>query len=162
LKKLLAALFLLGFLTPLFSFELTDLEKRIIRAGPEEMLSIVLDSSMESQLLAVYQRYEEDIDLEEVVAGYMDAFPEVSEEDCQFMLFKLGLVSSLGCGDWQTVYYGLDLLMFCIQINTMADMEELPEEFADLINSAYWQDCTGFSRLFDSESFMAARYPDEF
>jgi hypothetical protein len=163
MKKILAALLFLGFLSPLFSFELTDLEKRIIRSEPEEMLSIVLDRSLEGQLFAIYRRYEDlDVDLEEVVESYMTAFPGTNDEECQFMLFKLGLVTSLGSGDWQTVYDGLQLLMFCIQINTMVDMEELPEEFADLVNSSYWQDCTSFSRLFDYESFMDERFPGDF
>jgi hypothetical protein len=163
MKKVLPAVLFLGILFPLFSFELTDLEKRIIRAEPEEMLSLVLDRSMEGELLAIYRRYEDQaVDLEEVIEGYIAAFPGATDEECQFMLYKLGLVTALGSGDQQTVYYGLELLMFCIQINTMAAMEELPEDFAGLINSEYWKDCTEFAGLFDSESFMDERFPEDY
>jgi hypothetical protein len=162
MKKTVWAVLFLGMVAPLFCFELSDLEKRIIQAKPEEMLSIVLDRTMEAELLAIYQRYEETtVDLEEVVEGYMDAFPGATDEECQFMLFKLGMVTALGSGDRQTVYYGLDLLMFCDQINAMAAIEELPEDFAALIDSGYWKDCTEFVELFDSESFIAERFPGE-
>jgi hypothetical protein len=163
MKKVVVAVLFLGILSPLFSFELADLEKRIIRSDPEEMLSIVLDRSREGELLAIYQRYEDQsADLEEIIESYLAAFPGTTDEECQFMLFKLGLVTALGSGDRQTVYSGLELLMFCIQINAMASMEELPEDFANLINSSYWKDCAEFSELFDSESFMTERFPGDY
>jgi hypothetical protein len=157
------AVLLLGFcFSPLFSFESSYLERRIILASPEEMVGIVQDRSLEAQLLEICERYEETQDLNGLVEALQNAFPGTSMEECQIMLFKLGLVSFLGSGDRDLVYQGMDLLIFCLQADSMVALGEAPEEFGELFNSRYWKDCVEFGKVFDSDAFLQERFPGDF
>jgi hypothetical protein len=155
------AVFLLGFcFSPLFSFEPSYLERRIILASPEEMIGIVQDRSLEAQLLEICERYEKTQDV--LIEALQSAFPGTSMEECQLMLFKLGLVSYLGSGDRAVVYQGMDLLIFCLQVDSMIALGEAPEEFGELFNNRYWKDCVEFGNAFDSDAFLQERLPGDF
>jgi hypothetical protein len=141
-------------------FTLTELEKRIVLASPEEMLDIVLDPAMERPLRAIYLRYEEG-DLEVISAAYLAAFPGTDETECQVMLLKLGLVSSIGSGDRELFDQGMEALDFCATIDTMLASGEVPQDIAALAGNIRWRDCVAFAGLFDADSFIARRFPDE-
>ncbi|MDR1930089.1 MAG: hypothetical protein LBQ44_05595 [Treponema sp.] len=166
MKKTVLCLFLFTLTLPLFSsgFELTDLERRIIRANPAEMAVLVMNSGLESQFRAIYQRYEdEDDELENVYAAYRRENPQAVKEELQLMILKVGMITALGSGDLELVLNGLEIIEFCIGFSAMIEFAEGEaagsEELDFLIKNRYMQDCVSFAKSFDSDAFMAQRFP---
>jgi hypothetical protein len=166
MKKAALCLFFFSFVFPLFSadFTLTALEKRIIKANSKEMASIVQDRGLEKQLLAVFMRYEDEaVELEDVYPAFLKENPSATEADIQSMILKVGMVSALGSGKFDTVQEGLELVGFLKEIDASIKQAEITgnntEELNSLKNSRYWQDCVAFANSFDQETFMAQRFP---
>ena len=161
MKRFFIPLLLFFFAAGLFAQNLTPLEKQIISAGPEEMLNLVMDRNKESELNLLYNHIEE-MTLEEIILAYSVPFPEITEEECMFIILKVALVAALGSGDKLGVSTGLDILEFCDEIDSMTDTAYLPEELKALTESSYWKDCIAFYHLFDPESFLKERFPGYF
>jgi hypothetical protein len=167
MKKITLGLFLLVLSLPLFSldFVLTNLEKQIIRANPQEMAAMVQNRRLEKQFFEVFKRYEdEDIELEDIYPIFRREQPNATEADLQFMIFKVGLVSALGSGDFDTVSEGMGLIEFCKEFDSFMKIAESEgvntEELDSARKSKYWKDCIDFANSFDTEAFIASRFPE--
>jgi hypothetical protein len=167
MKKPVLCISLFFLVFPLFSidFALTDLEKQIIKAGPGEMTVMVRNRGLEKQLLEIFVRYEdESVELDDLYPVFQREQPNATETDLQFMIFKIGLVSALGSGSLDTVLEGVEYLNFLKEFDgflKMAESEGLDtEEFNAIKNSKFWKDCINFANSFESEAFIAQRFPE--
>ena len=154
-------LFLLSFIFisgQIFSQNLSDLERQIIMASPEEMLQIVHNRSLESELNSIYE-YFENSDSDDLVEIYSSYFPGITEEECMFLMIKLILVASLGSGNEYGFDMGLDILEMCGDFES-SDITGLSEIEQALVNSTYWKDCMAFYKMFDVEAFIQDRFPE--
>lgn len=161
MKKIIVPLLLFFLTMEIFARNLTALERQIIMAGPEEMLSLIMDRHMEKEMLSIYNSFA-DLDSDEIISGITTAFPGTSEEECLFLIIKLVLVVSLGSGDEDGLETGLDILEFLSEIDSITGTEELPEDIKTFMKSSCWKDCIEFYRLFDPESFLRDRFPEYF
>ena len=161
MKKFFIVLTLFFLANQLFARDLTALERRIIMAGPEEMIQMVKDRSLEKELFNIYN-YVENLDSDEIMDTFLQAFPGITEDECLFIIIKLALVVSLGSGDEEGIEMGLDILEFCEEVEYMAESEYLPEDIQAFVDSSYWKDCLAFYKMFDPESFLKERFPDYF
>jgi hypothetical protein len=166
MKKSILCVFLFSLVFPLFSvdFALTDLEKRVIKANPQEMASLVRNRGLERQFLAIFTRYEETEELEDIYPTFLKENPAANEADLQFMILKVGMIAALGSGQFDTVMEGLELVGFLKEFDTLlAEIEDQgidSEELSMAKNSRYWKDCINFANSFDLEAFMGQRFPD--
>ena len=148
----------------LFAQDLTALERRIIMAGPEEMLDIIQDSRLESELNSIYNHIEALIDSEadedDVIAVFSSSFPGTTREECMAMIFKLLLTASFGSGDEEAIEMGMEALYMFRYFEFYIDEMDLDEEDKAFVESSYWKDCMAFSKLFDAKAFIEERYPD--
>ena len=159
MKKTIIFLFFIFSVFPVFAYDFSALEKRIIMAGPEEMRTIVTDRSMENDLLGIFRRIEVlSDDPEELYTACEKAFPGLAEEDYQIMLLKLILISALGSGDRDNVVECSEMLGFLMAFDSMLEMADPSMEIEAFMNSRYWKDCVGFAALFDSNTFIAERF----
>ena len=142
----------------IFSQNLSILERQIIMASPEEMLQIVHNRSLESELNSIYEHIE-DSDTDGLIELYSSYFPGITEEECMFLLIKLILVVSLGSGNEYGVDMGLDILEMCGDFES-SDITGLSEIEQAFINSTYWKDCMAFYKMFDVEAFIKERFPE--
>jgi hypothetical protein len=161
MKKLFVLCIFLLFGKELFAQNLSALERQIILAAPEEMLRMVLDPGMEAGLCALFEKIEE-LEADEIFPAYMAAFPGITEDECAFIILKVALIAALGSGNEYGVDIGLDILDYCEEVDSMADLAHLPEDIQELMKSPYWQDCIAFYRIFDYEVFFTERYPEYF
>jgi len=159
MKKTVVLLLFIFSVIPLFTQELSVLEKRIIMAGPEEMLLLVMDRSMEKDLHSIISRYEEIDDIaEELFTTFKTTYPGTAEEEYEIMLLKLFLVSALGSADWDNVSDCMGMLEFLSIAEALSEMMDPTEETEAYMNSKYWKDCIAFAKLFDSDSYIKERF----
>ena len=158
MKRLCMPLFLLLLAGHLFAQNLSALERRIILAGPEEMLRLVMDRSLEKEMLAIINHFE-DQDGDETLSAIGASFPGISEEECELLFLKLALIAALGSGNEDHIETGIDILEFLEMIELMAEIEEMNEDILTFMESSYLKDCIVFIHLFDADLFLKERYP---
>ena len=166
MRKICIVLFLFFLCGSLFTLELSDLEKQIITAEPEEMVTLVHNRGLEKEMNSIFNRLEENAEYsehEDMIDACMAAFPGNTEEECSIMLLKLLVVSTLGSGIRDNVYNGMEFLEYCMFLNSMIEyMDEADnEEFLVIAASSYWKDLLAFAVLFDSEAFILERFPED-
>ena len=161
MKRFCIPLFLFIIAGHLFAQGFSALERRIVLAGPEEMLRLVLDRSLEKEMLAIINHFE-DQGGEETLSAISAAFPGIREDECSFLLIKLALVASLGSGDEDVVETGMDILEFLGMIDFMKDFDEMDDDLQAFLESSYWKDCIAFFHLFDADAFLEERFPGIF
>ena len=127
-------------------------------ASPEEMLQLALDQNLEADFNNIIENFLS-IDLDENYAAYSSAFPGITRNEYAITLFKIMLIASLGSGEPDYIGEGLSALEAIEEIKTL-DIEELPEEIQEVIDSNICKDLIAFYDLFDLEAFFAERYPD--
>ena len=162
MKKIVIFLCLLFAIVPLFAYDFSALEKRIMAADPEEMRRIVLDRSLESELNAIFKRIEAIGDTpEDITDACKTVFPGLTDEEYLLMLVKLILIAALGSGDYKTVTECSELFVSLTQFEAMLELMEPTEETPAFFNNRYWEDCIGFAALFDYDSFIAERFGED-
>ena len=145
----------------IFARDLTSLERQIIMAAPEEMLQIVNNRNLEKELLATYL-YIEEFQEKELMDMVFSAFPGISENECIFIILKLGLVVSFGSRNEDAMKMGLDIIDLIKEVEYNIYMDDLTEELEEFVNSTYWADCYAFYQSFDPEAFIEEYFPDFF
>ncbi|MCL1812454.1 MAG: hypothetical protein FWG29_02900 [Treponema sp.] len=162
MKRLFFPLLLVFLAAELFAQNLTALETRIISAGPEEMLRMVMDRNLEQDFLDIYYKFE-DREFHEFFPEYMAVFSGVTEEECLFIVLKVALVAALGSGDIYSTEEALDFLDFFGEISSAENRSEMPDDLLELMESSrYWQDIIAFYRILDPEAFFRKRFPENF
>ncbi|MCL1927646.1 MAG: hypothetical protein FWG07_02490 [Treponema sp.] len=161
MKRLFIPLLLFFLAAELFAQNLTALEKRIVSAGPEEMLLIVMDRNLEKELLDIYYKFDE-MEFDEIFPVYMSAFSGTTEEECMVIMLKVALISALGCGYKNGVEEAMDFLFLLGEIASMENLSELPDDLLELMENRYWQDFIAFYQIFDPDVYLNERFPEYF
>ena len=158
MKKLYVLLLLAFLAAPLFTQNISALERQIVMAGSEEMLRLINDRTLEKELHSIFSHFQEDE--REVISDYMAVFPGINILESFFIILKVGIVAALGSGDENYIEAALDAFDYFDEFDSIEDFSDIPNEMLEALESPYWQDLYGFYRIFDLDAFIKKRYPE--